>query len=179
MNRFSVRKDLILQSFTMVISILKNVSMLMLLAFFTSPVVSRSSGAGHCMSASSYTHGKECAPGDGGYSINIEWGELSSGAMLTVAGVEPFKGVLIYTSIGRFEEPLPEMLHFKDCPDRLPHQTVSHNSPVSKSSVGLSLLLPEDLSVLEEFTVNVVVLKDYDTWFWLNATLQEHPHPYL
>jgi|AntAceMinimDraft_5_1070358.scaffolds.fasta_scaffold55998_1 hypothetical protein len=156
-----------------------NLCTLALLAFFAARVASRSNGAGHCLSASSYTHGKEATPGHGGYSIGIEWGELGASALLTVAGVEPFKGVLIYTSMGHFEEPLPSTLHFKDCADRLPRQTVTHAAPASKASVALSLHLPEDLNAAEKFVVGVVVLKDYNTWFWLNATLQDHPHPFL
>ena len=141
--------------------------------------------------------------------MSIEWGELGASAALTVAGKEPFKGVLLYTTHGHFEEPLPPTLRFKaDCDSgRGTHRTVTHVNPKvrvnigwavhpnargpallteliftsiqPKDSVDLSLHLPEDLDAAEHFVLNAVVLKSFQEWYWINSTLADHPHPYL
>jgi len=157
-------------------------SALIYCAIFAERVFARSTGAGSCVSCSSYTHGKDATPGTGGYEIGIDWGELGASARLTVAGTSPFKGVLIYTNQGHFEKPLAADLHFKDCSlvGRELHQTVTHGSPATKASVEVSLHLPQGAAAAAgPVVVNVVILRSFQTWFWLNATVGDHPHAYL
>lgn len=133
---------------------------------------SRSTGAGGCESASSYTHGKSPTKGDGGYTISLEnnWDPASSGGAplnMSVSGGGGFKGILLYSSHGFFDG-LPETLHFKNTCDeaRGSKRTVTHNSPALKASVSVDLWLdPEDL--ISSVTLNAVVLRGVREWFWL------------
>jgi len=155
----------------------------------------RSTGAGGCESASSYTHGKDAAEGDGGYFIQVDktGSYADSPYKVLVSGGEAFKGLLLYISHGSFDA-LPSTMHFKtSCDDsRGSQRTITHTSPAPKTSVSVDLWLqPED--VLRNVQINAVVLRGVREWFWLqdipfSSLVSEGPasppsasshHPYL
>lgn len=51
--------------------------------------------------------------------------------------------------------------------ERGAYRTVTHTSAVPKSFISLGLELPLDIS---EFFLNVVVVVEYQEWYWINGT---------
>jgi len=135
--------------------------------------LSFSSGAGSCLSASSYTHGHAATLGNGGLHISIENIDMSGKLFLSVqSGTKPFKGILLYINKGSLTD-LTSNYQFKmSCEDeRGLYRSVTHMSSVPKSLISLGLeLLPRDFS---EFFLNVVIVVEFHEWYWINGTYSD------
>ena len=148
-----------------------------------------STGAGNCLSAGSFTHGKSAAHADGALRLTTtHQGELMGGVVSSLVNLEadrPFKGFLIYTDKGRWSSDLPADAQFKETcdSDRGPQRSVTHRNSYPKA--GLTLILehekhPPDLpsspsssssSSSHTTHISAIIMEDIRRWYWLNATL--------
>lgn len=128
-----------------------------------------STGGGHCIAPFSYTHGNQPSNADvalHGFTV------VSEGGSIIVSGNHSFKGLLLYTNQGNFEN-LPSNLQFKTSCDSMrgAYRTVTHLDSTSKTRVAVPLRFPEPH--FEAVVVNAIIVRSIREWFWLNISFAD------